>query len=560
VDDNDVVARLKALGGKQFRHEVDSGARSLDNFGDQAAQAARKLRGMSRSASQTRISLGPFSTTARVGALALGSLALLTQKATGTILGLGEAAVTVAGGTAGAGAVGLSALAQGAIVGKLAFTGFSEALGGNKEAIEKLGPEARTLLDILTEAKVKLSETATAGLFPGLNAGAKGALRNLPVLNRIVGDTAKTLGGLARAGGDRVGSGPFGRDLATIGARNTRIIRNLGLGTIDLADATRHLLIGAGPLTEWLSEAARRGGRLTNVWLANKRATGELAAFFQRARVDLSLLSSAGGHSARGLINLFGAQDVDGTRMLASFDRLTARFERWSNSPTVRQGVGKAIIDEIPNLAGPLAVALANLMGNAAPMAAGIFWDSFWRASAEGKLVIGAAVLWKSGAFKTLGRTLSGGIGGKGLGSVAKGPVPVFVTNPGFGLGGGAGKGGPLEKVPKVLPWWKAGLGAAGAAVGLDQAGRAFDKHVLGGGAQRARDFTNSLSGPKIPFTSLPNPIALLRNHDSGSSKPPRGRGGVAIASTPVHIDIDRRTIAKALIDHQMTEAARRDG
>jgi hypothetical protein len=114
---------------------------------------------------------------------------------------------------------------------------------------------------------------------------------------------------------------------------NVRIIGNLGHATLDLADAARHLLVEAGPLAEWLSQNAAQGAKLTDEWVKNKRATGDLSKFFQRARGDLTLLASIGGHAGRGILNLFGAQDVDGTKTLASLNGIFARFEQWSNEP-----------------------------------------------------------------------------------------------------------------------------------------------------------------------------------------------------------------------------------
>jgi hypothetical protein len=138
--DDDITVRLRAVGNRSFDRDVNKSARAVDNFGDQAGQAARKLAAFNAASTKTRVSLGPFSTSARGGILAVGALSLGLQKASTAALGFAEATATVVGGAGAAGAVGLTALGQGMGVVKLASQNLSDAFSGNEKALAKLTP------------------------------------------------------------------------------------------------------------------------------------------------------------------------------------------------------------------------------------------------------------------------------------------------------------------------------------------------------------------------------------------------------------------------------------
>lgn len=453
ADDDDLLIRLRALGARPFKRDVDKSARSLDNFGDQAGQAARKLGQLNKASAQGRVNIGPVSTSARVGAVAVGALALATGKAATSVLGLAEATATLAGGAGVAGGVGLTALGQGMGVVTLATQNLSDALSGNEDALAKLTPAQAKFVGQLQEMQPmldKLRGSAAGGLLGGAGKGIKSASANFGVLNRIIGSTSKVLGGLAEDAGKTLGSKGFGQDLGTLGAANVHIIDDLGHSTLDLADAARDLLVEGAPLAQWLAKDARAAAALTKEWIRNKRETGELSKFFRRARQDLALLGSAGGHGTRGLINLFGAQDVDGTKTLRSLDQILAKFEEWSKSPAVKGGVGQAVIDQIPKAAGGIASALAKTFGAAAPLAAQIFLKSFLNADAWGKILIGGVVAKKLGLGKIASKAVGGALGSKGpaAGLIARGSSPA---NPMWvrvaGTAGLGGKGGKLGSV-----------------------------------------------------------------------------------------------------------------
>jgi hypothetical protein len=456
MPEDDVSLRLRLLGALRFEHDANRAARSIDNIGDQAAQASRKIVGLNAASSRTRLSIGPFSTSMRGGALAVGAFTLATGKAVPTVLSAAEAVATLAGGAGAAGGVGMLALAQATGVAKLGLSDMTKALGGNAQAAKRLTPEIRDLFDTLHEKQKLLQSTAQGSMLPGLAQGAKSASRNFGVLRSIVGDTGRTLGGLGKDAGGLLGSGRFGRDLRTVGRGNVQIINNLGHAGLFLADSLRHIAVEATPLTVWLSESARRGAGIVDTWAQTARASGQMARFFHEARVDMALLGSLSGHTGRGLINLFGAQDVNGTRTLRNLDQLTARFERWSKSPAVLRNVGDAVIAEIPQAVAAAMDAVARNLPSAGAHAARVFVESFIAADVWGKLLGGSFLVAKFGGFKALRKLLLGGGGGLGGGGlIGKAtPVPVFVTNPGWGgkPGTPVPTGGPGRRaLPRAL-------------------------------------------------------------------------------------------------------------
>jgi hypothetical protein len=431
-DTEDVDIRIALKRAAAFQRDARKSARAIEEIGDEAKQAARGLALMNAASSKSRISLGPFSTSMRGGAIAAGGLALATGKLTPSLLGLAEATATVVGGAGAAGGVGLLALAQGAGVAELGLAGLGDALGGNEDAIRKLSPQARELFTTLSEAKSTLGDTAQAGMMPGLTRGAGRAMRNFDVLNGIVKDTAETLGGLGEDAGAMFGSKEWGRDLQKVGRSNVRILDDLGHAGLDLADAAKDVVVEAGPLTEWLAASARDGARFVKVWAEGARASGDMAVFFREARTELSLLASISGHGGSGIVNLFGSADIDGAKTLANLDRMMARFERWTDSPAVRAGLGDAIVAEIPDAIGAVAEGLAHAMPVAGAKAAELFFEGFMEADAWGKLLMGGFLFKKLGGFKAAGNRLGRGGGPLGIAGKAA-PVPVFVTNPGFG-------------------------------------------------------------------------------------------------------------------------------
>ncbi|HTE59680.1 MAG TPA: hypothetical protein VK631_04970, partial [Solirubrobacteraceae bacterium] len=382
-----IAIRVKLRDAQKDIRDANKIAAGIDEIGDEAEQASRKVDKATRSinrlnasSSKTRVNFGPFSTSLRGGALAIGGVILAAEKLTPAVLSAGEAVATLAGGAGAAGGVGLLALGQASVVASLGLGDLTEALGGSEEAARNLSPEAYELYRTLSDARDALKETSEAAMLPGLTRGGRAAMRNFGVLQNIVHATGTELGRLAGDAGGMLGSAAWGRDAQTLGQANIRIIGDLGDGVLHLADAGRHLLVEAGPLAEWLAENAEQGSAAAEAWAEGARKGGDLRRFFVDAKGDIRLFGESVDNVADGLGNLFGNQDVDGTRFLETIEKATARFERWTDSPAVREDFGRAIRTEIADGVAAAAGAAANTLPLAAGRAAEVFWDSFWTA------------------------------------------------------------------------------------------------------------------------------------------------------------------------------------
>lgn len=442
-----VAIRVAIQQAQKSAAELGKVARALDDIGDEADQASRKTDKAARSVARlnaastsTRVNLGPFSTSMRGATLVVGGLVLAAQKLTPAVLSAGEAVASLAGGAGGAGGVGLLALGQASGVAALGLGDLMEALGGSEEAARNLSPEAYELYRTLTDAHDALKDTAQAAMLPGLTRGGMAAMRNFDRLQTIVHATGRELGDLAGKAGAMLGSDEWGRDISTLGRTNVKIIGNLGDAGLHLADALKDILVEAAPLAEWLSKQAEHGADLVEIWADGARKGGDLRNFFQGAKTDLDNLGTSVGNVVSGIENLFSNDAVDGSGMLADLEKITQRFEDWTDSPAVREDFGKAITREIADGVAAASGAAAETLPKAAAAAAVLFWDTFWTADPEAKALL---------ALMT-GAKLSGAI--RGMTPL----TPLFVQQVG-GVPGVPGDG-PVSRIPD---WLKAVAGAA---------------------------------------------------------------------------------------------------
>lgn len=582
-----IMVRLR--GALRARKDADQVANAVDNIGDQADQTSRRLdrmnvssgramkalRGMGSASNSTRVNLGPFSTSLRLVPVAIGGIELAAKRATPALLSLTEAAATTAGGAGAAGGVGLLALGQASVVAKLGLGGLEKALGGNRKAIDHLNPRMRGLYRTVHTETRKLRRESQRGLMPGLSAGTRSASRNFGIVNQLARRTGATLGGVAQDAGGLFGSKSFGADLQTVGKSNTVILDRLGHAGINLADAFRQVAVEASPLARSLAQNALQGTKTIDVWAKNSRASGRMARFFREARTELGLLGSIGSHAGRGIINLFGAQDVDGTRTLRNFDRLTADFERWTNNPATRRSVGDAIVGEIPKAVGSLMTAIASNLPQAGVLGARTFFNGFMHADVWGKLLAGGFLAKKLGLFGVGKNLLTGGKGGKGgiagalLGGAGRGSSPA---NPMWVAMVGGGKNA-VEDAAK-----KGGIGATLAALGRKaiRVPGVVEGGAVAVGAPIANELdklvTHAIFGqnnaPGNPLVGPNNARTMIENavrgavhgggRPAGALPAPQGPFGNGTLSVTAPVTLNGREIARAEHQYRVKQRARR--
>jgi hypothetical protein len=320
--------------------------RSADEFNAKAKTSERSLKSLdtafARSSSQVH-ALGDAVKTLKFPALIAGT-GVAAQALSN--LGAGAVAVTsslapLSGALAAYPALG-SAAAQGIGVFKLATSNVFEAVGGlneqldkNSKAFKRLSPEAQRLavqLDRMKKPLQDLSLQAQHNMFPGLISGVKEASRNLPVLQKIVRETAKELGGLGERAGHLLGSKAFGRDLALQGERNVKWMRDGGQIAFNLADALRNVTIAAGPLVNWMVKLAVKASEWVKAQADAGRESGKLATFFDHTRIAMSRVIRIGVDLTAAFFNIGKAARPLGDDILKSLVRSADAFRKWTDS------------------------------------------------------------------------------------------------------------------------------------------------------------------------------------------------------------------------------------
>ena len=135
-----------------------------------------------------------------------------------------------------------------------ALAGTSSAMQNLHDSMSDLSPVQQDFARFLYSLKPRLDEvraTAAKGLLPGVQAGIEAAMKNFGRLRTVLRATSRVMGQAAERAGEFVGRKGFGRDLEEIGKTNARALRSMSNAGLNLADAFRHVMVAAGPLTDW---------------------------------------------------------------------------------------------------------------------------------------------------------------------------------------------------------------------------------------------------------------------------------------------------------------------
>ena len=202
-------------------------------------------------------------------------------------------------------------------------------------ALAKLSPAGQRFVEFLFGLKPKwidFRNTIQEALLPPIQRGITAAMPLLSTLKTGLVGSATVVGGLVEKLGRLFGEKTFNRDVATIMASNNRAMASFGLAGLNLVRILQHLAVAAGPLVE---KFARWTRTLTAGWLETvkvKRATGELADFFDRSGTTAAQLGRILGNVAAALFNIGKAAAPSGQQLLASLDRITAKWQAWTGS------------------------------------------------------------------------------------------------------------------------------------------------------------------------------------------------------------------------------------
>lgn len=294
-----------------------------------------------------------------VGALGAGLVSLIPQ-------------IVELGGVAGALPATFIGMGLAMATVKLATKDLGKALGGNKEALKGLTPEARRFVDTLKSLKPLLTEarrSAQRGLFPGLERGLGAITKLAPMANRLLEMMGRRLGALASRAAGRFTTAGFMRDLFRLGQQGGRIITRMGEGLLDIADALRHVAVAAIPFTDWLTKTIGGWAEYLRRTMMVKRETGDLARFFTRVRQSLERWGHIVRDLAIGIRNIVHESRRLGRSLGDSFEEGAAKFRKWTeafeNRAKMRQFFAdtKATLDALGRLAGAVLKAIGRLAG-----------------------------------------------------------------------------------------------------------------------------------------------------------------------------------------------------
>lgn len=352
--------------------------------------------------------------------------------------------------------LGLGAAAGAAGVTALAFHGLGNALTAvdayqlnpttanlqaMRQAIDALSPAGRDFVKFvdseLEPVLHHMQGLASRGLLPGVEDGLRNALVLLPQVNGTISALSRELGNLAREAGDSIGSDSDWRRFFTFVQTNAApILDAFGRSLGNVGASLANLTVDFGPLGKSFSTDLLKATQHLREWsrqLGHSKDFHEFVDYIKRegpAAADaVSALASAAGA-------LVKAAAPVGAEVLPVVTKLADVMAKIADSPA-----GPRLLEAAAGL-----VALSKARG----------------------LIAGAAGLGGK-LFGAGGGGAAGGLGGAAA-SMSK-PVPVFVTNEGFG--GPGGFGGPNGA---------GGAGGAGAAWGLSKLGIGLGGAAAAGG------------------------------------------------------------------------------
>ncbi len=293
-------------------------------------------------------------------------------------LGGGVAGLVGSLGSLGGAAAALPSLLLG-IMGATKVTAFAmgdlkQAMGGNKEAIKALTPEARSFMRTLKQyAPVikDLRREAGKGLFPGLEVGLKRMQKGIPLATKFVrqmgeavGKAAKQWASFLTERGTLVDFGAMGRQATTTFDRMQRGARNIAAALIDIVRA-------AEPFTDWLTRTMLGWTTDLRKFFQASRESGRLGAFFERLQGRMKVVFSITGNLFRILLAGFKAATPLGDDLLKTFDRMTEGWAKFMEGTRGQRSLAvyfesiRPTLRELGGLTGDLAKALGRLMGPA---------------------------------------------------------------------------------------------------------------------------------------------------------------------------------------------------
>lgn len=379
------VSRVTTALGEGTSRAAASTARLSGRLGTLIGRLGRLTGGTGRARKGVKALTGGF-----IGLLAKAVLLVTVIPVLATLIGALGVAAFVATSALGP-LFGALAAAPGGVLALITSIGaLKSALGGVRDAskvladpaatadevnaaLKDLTPRARAFAELLSgyEPMFKgIREAAQEGLFPGLANALEGFANVAPVIQEGMRGVGFALGGAATQLGRFMSSPAFRDDLQTIMQANTYAIDRAAQGGVHFAKALADVMVVAAPLVRWFGELIHAAGMWAEKSAAANRASGEMAAFFDKTRLRLTQL----GHILRdfgvGFYNIFRIATPMADEASSSLENLAARFRAFTESP---EGVRK--ITEYFDAMRPVLTTLGDLLMS--------FGGGFFRLSKE---------------------------------------------------------------------------------------------------------------------------------------------------------------------------------
>ena len=244
--------------------------------------------------------------------------------------------------------------------------GLTQEAAALKEAMALLTPAGRQFVDLISSQVLpqykKMQKAVQEAFLPGLTAGVKDALPLLGTLRTGLTLTAGVLGGLATKFGAFLGSPGVRSDLAGIMTTNAKAIGLFGDAGLHVADALRNILVASEPLVLKIADLADHLATLFDNATKAGRASGGLAAYFERAWKAATELGKIAAGIGGVLAHLFGAAAPTGNTLLESFADAVDRLEAWMDNTQNQQRMQAFFANTIP-LAKQVGDAIVRIAG-----------------------------------------------------------------------------------------------------------------------------------------------------------------------------------------------------
>lgn len=191
--------------------------------------------------------------------------------------------------------LGIAAVGAGTVA--LAFNGVGDALGALNEyhldptaknlekvdeAMAGMAPAAESLIlyvDKIRPQLERLQDAAQNGLLPGVQDGLADLMARLPEVEAILSTTAKTMGTLAREGGEALSSEKWDDFFSYVDSTARPIMLEMGRTLGNFVQGTAELWMAVDPLSRNFSTAFLQMSRDYSTWADNLEGSEGLESF-----------------------------------------------------------------------------------------------------------------------------------------------------------------------------------------------------------------------------------------------------------------------------------------